>query len=195
MEPAVWYCLVQGFGWIMRSVRLFAVAVLAVILAITLFSPVAAISGITIKKITTNGDTTTQFGFVLSGQVSGAVSGGQLPAGFNLVGGGTYPIYSAPTGDYTVTEVVPSGWVLTKVYCEGTVSLPPYSTFTYIPGGVVIHFVEGDFVICGFTNSPAAPVGGLVMPANTFAILAPWLAVIGLVGCIGTVVVAKKRRP
>jgi len=42
---------------------------------------------------------------------------------------------------------------------------------------------------------PIAPVGGIVIPANNFAIVAPWLAVIGLVGCIGTaVVVAKKRR-
>jgi TolB protein len=42
---------------------------------------------------------------------------------------------------------------------------------------------------------PSAPVGGNVQPVNAFAALAPWLAVIGLVGCIGTVfVVAKKRR-
>jgi hypothetical protein len=41
----------------------------------------------------------------------------------------------------------------------------------------------------------AAPVGGVVTPANTLALVAPWLAVIGLVGCIGTVaVVVKKRR-
>jgi hypothetical protein len=41
-----------------------------------------------------------------------------------------------------------------------------------------------------------APVGGVVvMPVNAFAVLAPWLVVIGLVGCIGTaVVIAKKRR-
>lgn len=33
------------------------------------------------------------------------------------------------------------------------------------------------------------------MPANIFAVLVPWLAVIGLVGCIGTlVVIAKKGR-
>jgi hypothetical protein len=46
------------------------------------------------------------------------------------------------------------------------------------------------------TPTPAsAPVGGVVIPVNTFAVLAPWLAVIGLVGCIGAVVVvAKKRR-
>jgi hypothetical protein len=32
------------------------------------------------------------------------------------------------------------------------------------------------------------------MPANTFTVFAPWLAVIGAVGCIGTVVVVAKRR-
>jgi hypothetical protein len=37
---------------------------------------------------------------------------------------------------------------------------------------------------------------GVVMPANTLALVSPWLAVVGLVACIGTVVVvAKKRRP
>jgi hypothetical protein len=37
--------------------------------------------------------------------------------------------------------------------------------------------------------------GGIVTPVNTFAVLSPWLAVVGAVGCIGTVVVvAKKRR-
>jgi hypothetical protein len=45
------------------------------------------------------------------------------------------------------------------------------------------------------TACTAHAVGGVVIPANTFAMLLPWLAVIGLVGCIGTVVVvAKKRR-
>lgn len=41
---------------------------------------------------------------------------------------------------------------------------------------------------------PAA-VGGVVIPANTVALVAPWLAVIGVVGCIGTIaIVAKKYR-
>jgi hypothetical protein len=46
-------------------------------------------------------------------------------------------------------------------------------------------------------NSPEfgpAPVGGIVMPANTLALAAPWLAVIGVVGCIGTIVVIAKKR-
>jgi hypothetical protein len=42
---------------------------------------------------------------------------------------------------------------------------------------------------------PFTPVGGIVVPVDTIAVLAPWMAVIGLVGCISTVVVvAKKRR-
>jgi len=43
--------------------------------------------------------------------------------------------------------------------------------------------------------SGAAPVGGVVVLVNTLALVAPWLAVIGLVGCIGTIaVVVKKHR-
>ena len=37
-------------------------------------------------------------------------------------------------------------------------------------------------------------VGGCVQPVNTFALLSPWLAIIGLVGCIGAVVVVAKKR-
>jgi hypothetical protein len=43
-------------------------------------------------------------------------------------------------------------------------------------------------------GNAAAAVGGVVIPINTFAVLAPWLAVIGLAGCIGTVLVAAKKR-
>jgi hypothetical protein len=37
-------------------------------------------------------------------------------------------------------------------------------------------------------------VGGCVQPVNTFGLIAPWVAVVGLVGCIGTVVVVAKKR-
>jgi len=51
----------------------------------------------------------------------------------------------------------------------------------------------------GFTNQvdiTICAVGGYIEPVNRLAVLGPWLAVIGLVGCISTVVViAKKRRP
>ena len=42
---------------------------------------------------------------------------------------------------------------------------------------------------------PVAPVGGIVVPVDKIAVLGPWLAVIGLVGCVTAVaVVAKKRQ-
>jgi hypothetical protein len=168
---------------------LFGVVALAVILAASLFSPVAAISGITIAKVTTNGDVTTEFPFVVSGDAS---------TGFNLVGGGSQLITETAEVVLTVTEEVPHGWVLTDVTCVGLPIVPESSSFTYIRGGVIVTYVVGDHVTCAFTNSPApaAPVGGVVMPAGTLAILGPWLAFIGVVGCIGTaVVIAKKRHP
>jgi len=39
-------------------------------------------------------------------------------------------------------------------------------------------------------------VGGTFHAVDNFELLSPWLAVIGLVGCIGTTaVVVRKRRP
>ena len=42
--------------------------------------------------------------------------------------------------------------------------------------------------------APPPAVGGVVMPANTLAVLSPWLVAISLVGCIGTIVVIRKKR-
>jgi hypothetical protein len=46
----------------------------------------------------------------------------------------------------------------------------------------------------GSTSTPAGPVGGFMEPVNKLVIFAPWLAVIGLVGCIATVVVVSRKR-
>ena len=57
--------------------------------------------------------------------------------------------------------------------------------------------LEDDFLLLPtfvYSISNVSPVGGVVMAMNTIAVLAPWLAVIGLVGCIGTVVVAVARK-
>jgi len=43
-------------------------------------------------------------------------------------------------------------------------------------------------------NPTAAPVGGFVESINKLGLLVPWLAVIGLVGCIGAVVVVARKR-
>ena len=67
------------------------------------------------------------------------------------------------------------------------------------------YYLQGDFtgafVVCYSPDvsvggpCPEEAVGGVVIPSNTFAVLPPWLAVIGIVGCIGIVaMIAKKRR-
>jgi hypothetical protein len=56
-----------------------------------------------------------------------------------------------------------------------------------VGGGIDID--DFDLEAC-----PAVAVGGVVMPAGMFAILAPWLAAIGVVGCIGTIAVIAKKR-
>jgi hypothetical protein len=71
-------------------------------------------------------------------------------------------------------------------------SNPPFGSghsYRY-QGGLWFHDTGYDDMIRAYVDlvAPSAPVGGVVMPANTLAILTPWLAVIGLVGCIGTVV-------
>ena len=44
------------------------------------------------------------------------------------------------------------------------------------------------------TGAPiGAPIGGLVESVNKFAVLAPWLVLIGLVGCIGAVIVLVRK--
>jgi hypothetical protein len=50
--------------------------------------------------------------------------------------------------------------------------------------------VSGIFDVAG----PCCAVGGCVQPVNTFALVSPWLVAIGLIGCIGTVVVVAKKR-
>ena len=61
-------------------------------------------------------------------------------------------------------------------------------------GGTAYLFDTGfSTPCCGREVSGREPVGGILMPANTFTVFAPWLAVIGAVGCIGTVVVVAKR--
>jgi len=58
---------------------------------------------------------------------------------------------------------------------------------------VSTHFTVGDQ---GCPNLPSClqPVGGVVMPTNTLAITAPYLALAGLIAVVSAVVVIKKRR-
>jgi hypothetical protein len=66
-------------------------------------------------------------------------------------------------------------------------------TVTLPADGLGAASVSGVFDVAG----SCCAVGGCVQPVNTFTLLSPWLAVIGIVGCIGTIVVVAKpwRKP
>lgn len=85
--------------------------------------------------------------------------------------------------------------------CEPRVSASACSgryAFTAIEDGQVVAtaYFTVPSTCPGVQPCPVgAAVGGCVQPVNSFALLSPWIAVIGVAGCIGTVVVfAKKRR-
>jgi hypothetical protein len=100
--------------------------------------------------------------------------------------GHTTVVYSDDT--YTIKFLSPAeGW--TFVHVNLNTAKGVISTMVYTSGGAYLNVDDFDLEA---GTCPA--VGGVVMPANTFAVLAPWLAVIGLVGCIGVVGVVVKRR-
>ena len=59
-------------------------------------------------------------------------------------------------------------------------------------GGLWYHDTGYDDMIRAYAD-PLGPVGGVVMPVNAFAIPERSVTIIGLVGCIATVVVANRR--
>jgi hypothetical protein len=92
------------------------------------------------------------------------------------------PFSADSTGAYTTTDK--SGLV------AGSYSaLAQDFSYGASPPGICV-----DFTVTSQPPVTAAPVGGVVVPANNLAIAAPWLAIIGLVGCVGTVVVVRKKR-
>jgi hypothetical protein len=103
-----------------------------------------------------------------------------------VVGTAAVRVFTAGLGFTAAAE--PSGDLFSHV----EYSTSGMSSATTFPGTISSsdYWVE---VGAAFFSAPAA-VGGVVMPANSFAIVAPWLAVIGVVGCIGVVVVVVKRR-
>jgi hypothetical protein len=101
------------------------------------------------------------------------------------------------SGQVTVIEKVPPGWVLVDISCQGEakVGAEP-STFEFMPGeGVIIHFVEPDLVRCTFTNSPVAPVGGVMEPVNKLSIIAPYLTFFGLIVAFAVVIAEPWKKP
>jgi hypothetical protein len=135
---------------------LLTVLVLAVLLAVTVAQPISASPvGITIQKVTTNSDTTTEFTF--QHNFPPPWGGGYE---FNITGGGheltnALPDHSPlPTFNYTYTELIPGDWVVTDISCRAQSQA---TSFKFMPGqGVTIHYDAGDSVVCTFTNCPSA---------------------------------------
>jgi hypothetical protein len=115
--------------------------------------------------------------FTISGQFTGIGSGVTLWV-YIYVGSGCQGSYS--TIQFAKTSGSPPGsWSMTFSLNAGSWSAQA-SDFN-------------DASACvPFTVT--TPVGGVVTIANTFALVSPWLALVGLVGCIGTVVVVAKKR-
>jgi len=177
----------------MRSARLLALTVLAVLLAA---SPLAHAQneGVFLMKVTTNGDTTTEFQFAFS-QVEG-------PHGSEMLRGGETLALGDLVGIWTIVETVPGGWVLVGISCtvdpqgETVVTVDLANAMVTIERGVE----EVNQVRCYFTNSPVggpvgAPVGGLIEPVNRLAVLTPYLALLGAVAAVAVAVVAPWKRP
>jgi hypothetical protein len=99
-----------------------------------------------------------------------------------------------PTDFYVVLE-----WLQTTGIGLG-VDVDTPNTRSYLYTGGTWTLLDTDtpwtLMIRAYVDpyTPPAPVGGIVVPADMIAVLAQWLAVVGLIGCIGTVVVAAKKR-
>lgn len=134
--------------------------------------------------------------FSVLGWITIGLQGHTVTVVVDLTAGGT-TIQSKFTGN--INNWGASGCTFSNVVSQYTsvtgagvnLSLQPlaYSGTCSVPGAITLDFT--------FSTPTAAvgPVGGVVIPVNKFAVLAPWLALIGLVGCIGTVfAIAKERR-
>ena len=129
-----------------------------------------------------------------------------IPVPDDVVGGGISVAAMSPLDAFkAVASSDPAGlWIVnpvctvqdTPVTCTFQVSESAKCGDYTVTVTLVVDFsnpsVSGIFHVAG----PCCAVGGCVQPVNTFTLLSPWLGAIGLIGCIGTVVVvAKKRRP
>jgi hypothetical protein len=95
--------------------------------------------GITIHKVTENGDAT--FGYT--------TTGGLTPSTFNLSNGGTQTYSSVASGSSSVTETALAGWTLKSLTCTASGAGTSYS----ISGATVnITMAGGGSVDCTYTN-------------------------------------------
>jgi len=161
----------------MRSFRLLAVTVLAVILALSSTQSAYAQQ---ISLTPTCGPpgtvvTVTGSGFTMSAQPYCDFA--SSPSG--LVGPGRGTDFDC---NVAIDGSLVNTWFIVAAGASGSYS-------------VIVDYLGEQFSDpVGFSTSCPA-VGGVVMRTNTFALVSPWLAVIASVVCIGTVVVvARKHR-
>ena len=115
----------------------------------------------------------------------------------------TSPFPDIPTDNiyYTVTSPGPTDG--TDFY-EGTNGFQTYS-IAISAGTHTIEFIvaeddagdtyyDSGLLVDAFTAPPPAPVGGVLTPVNKLEILAPYIALIGLVGAVTAAVATKRRR-
>jgi hypothetical protein len=170
----------------MRSVNLLLVAVLAVVLAASSAGHVYAQWSISVRKIAIGGEDT-DFGFKV------VHPGGQVET-FLLKDGG-WKGWPGVVGDYVFTEMaIPPGWVLRSIDCTLFDEDGQSSWEVDLANARVTVHALYEYVSCIFINERIAVGGVVAEPVKTFAILGPWLAVIGLVGCVTAVAVVVKKR-
>jgi hypothetical protein len=118
--------------------------------------------------------------------------------------------FTGPSDDYWDDAYIPGGgvivtdgfWIALYFYEESPLlgletGLPIGGhSYTGEPGSWSPTEYGRDYAIRALVQEGPRPqaVGGVVTPANTVALVSPWLAVIGLVGGIGTVVVVARKR-
>lgn len=212
----------------MRSFRLLAVAILAVVLALS--SAQNAFASAEIFYDTGSFVAWIDVRFV--GTVAVRFS---LPSGCFSVSGARFYASTGSAGSFMklhvqsalgvdlaapITESVSAGWN-TYTLATGGISGDFYIAAEYVSApdvlqvgatGTPIHdrsywydAGSGSWVLDTFHDymiraevdpceAPYGAVGGFMEPVNTLAVLAPWFAVIGLVGFIGTIVVVVKKR-
>jgi len=151
----------------------------------------------------------------------GPASGGSMSY-FNVAGVGASSSNSGSDSPASVTVAANAGDLVVDVLGAGTAAVPVSVgsgqtqrwmrptvgagsdkiasspvTMTWTLGGGTY---DGGWDLIAAVLTPAAPgqvgppVGGFLEPINKLAVFAPWLAVIGLVGCIGTIAVIAKKR-
>jgi len=106
--------------------------------------------------------------------------------------GGTYVLQA--TGDMFSGD---ASWVTLTFHCLGGGSSPigvsPYPDSWWENPSVLIPF---DVVLGGTCNQhPVVPVGGVVLPVNRLAVMAPYLALLGLVATVAVVIVKPWKKP